>query len=416
MAQAQECLAALLAADVDAQPVSLCGAEVLQLKRLARMVDAATAPRLARFEANDGHEAECASTTAAWLGRELNLDPGEARREVAAARALRDLPATAAALAAGEIGAGHVAVFTRAVARVGVDVVAEAEPVLLTLAVAAPPAELKAAVDRLAAAVEADEDREAAALRRHEGRHLHVTPGFGGGYDVSGSLDEAGGAVLVAYLQAAGGKHPLPDGTPDPRTRGQRWADALVEGATVLLDAPDVPTVGKLRAAVTLVTDLDTLRAELPSWAPSHPLVTVHRRGFGPAALDRLVCCADITPAVVDGLGVPLALGRTTRLATGEQMRALWLRDGGCVMPGCPNRRVQAHHIVPWYQGGTTDLAGMALVCDREHTLLHEHRWTLEPDPGRPGLLRWRPPDRARPPIPACHAIDRDLGHTTPLW
>jgi hypothetical protein len=131
-------------------------------------------------------------------------------------------------------------------------------------------------------------------------------------------------------------------------------------------------------------------------------------------------------------------------------MRALWLRDGGCVMPGCPNRRLQAHHIVPWYLGGTTDLAGMALVCDREHTLLHEHGWTLEPDPDRPGLLHWRPPARPpggaaappevtptagdgdgggggttttscasrseRPPIPACHAIDRDLGHTTPLW
>jgi len=96
-------------------------------------------------------------------------------------------------------------------------------------------------------------------------------------------------------------------------------------------------------------------------------------------------------------------------------MKALWLRDGGCVSPGCTNQRVHAHHIVEWQHGGDTDVGSMALVCSRDHTLLHEHGWQLEKDPDRPGLLRWRPPD-GRPPLPATHAIDRNPGATTPLW
>jgi hypothetical protein len=97
-------------------------------------------------------------------------------------------------------------------------------------------------------------------------------------------------------------------------------------------------------------------------------------------------------------------------------MKALWLRDGGCVRPGCTNTRLQAHHIEEWAERhGDTDVEVMALVCAREHTLLHEHRWRLERDPDRPGLLRWRPPDGS-PPVPAAHAVDRHLGHTTPLW
>ena len=166
-------------------------------------------------------------------------------------------------------------------------------------------------------------------------------------------------------------------------------------------------------AAVT--TDLETLRNEAPTWAPSSAIASVFRHAFGQAALDRLTCCADITPAIVTAWGEPLALGRTARYANATLMKALWLRDGGCISPGCDNTRVHAHHIVEWQHGGDTDIGNMALVCSRDHTLLHEHGWRLEPDPNRPGLLHWRPPD-GRPPLPATHTLDRNPGATTPLW
>ena len=154
------------------------------------------------------------------MRRELRLDPGEARGRVAAARVLRDLPATAAALGAGEITAGHVRVLAAAAKRVGGDVLADAEPTLLTLAKSAPPQQLRVAVDRLATAVDADDDRDARALARHEGRYVRLTEGYDGGYDLAGALDEAGGRILQALLTAHGGRHRLPDGTPDPRSRG----------------------------------------------------------------------------------------------------------------------------------------------------------------------------------------------------
>jgi hypothetical protein len=52
-------------------------------------------------------------------------------------------------------------------------------------------------------------------------------------------------------------------------------------------------------------------------------VATVFRHGFGGPALDPLTCAADLTPAIITEWGVPLALGRTSRLASRDQMKAL---------------------------------------------------------------------------------------------
>jgi hypothetical protein len=53
--------------------------------------------------------------------------------------------------------------------------------------------------------------------------------------------------------------------------------------------------------------------------------------------------------------------------------RAVTIRDKGCVWPGCdrPPEWCDAHHILPWSQGGTTCLANLALACDRHHRAIH---------------------------------------------
>jgi hypothetical protein len=72
----------------------------------------------------------------------------------------------------------------------------------------------------------------------------------------------------------------------------------------------------------------------------------------------RIADEADIWPIILDRHGVPLALGRSQRLASKGQTMALTARDGGCSFPGCthPPQWCDRHHIVDWILGGATDL------------------------------------------------------------
>jgi hypothetical protein len=68
-----------------------------------------------------------------------------------------------------------------------------------------------------------------------------------------------------------------------------------------------------------------------------------------------------------------LNLGRSTRLATAAQRRALAARDKGCVVPGCtrPANQCDAHHVVFWSHGGNTNLDELVLLCGPHHNAVH---------------------------------------------
>jgi hypothetical protein len=73
---------------------------------------------------------------------------------------------------------------------------------------------------------------------------------------------------------------------------------------------------------------------------------------------------------LVPGIGgvtlMPLAFGRTERLASTGQWLGLVARDGGCVTPRCGRDAswTQAHHLLEWTaDAGQTDLDELALLC-----------------------------------------------------
>ena len=94
----------------------------------------------------------------------------------------------------------------------------------------------------------------------------------------------------------------------------------------------------------------------------------------------RLACTAKILPVVLGGDSLPLDLGRTRRLYTPAQRKALLIRDRTCRGEGCdvPGTWCEAHHLDPWHAGGRTDLADGVLLCSHHHHQAHEPRWRLE--------------------------------------
>ena len=85
-----------------------------------------------------------------------------------------------------------------------------------------------------------------------------------------------------------------------------------------------------------------------------------------------------IIPTVLGTSSEVLDLGRARRLFTPGMLRAMWLRDKGCTIPGCtaPPTWADAHHIIHWVDGGATSLLNGALLCRRHHTLAHQKGWT----------------------------------------
>ncbi|NHC15656.1 HNH endonuclease signature motif containing protein, partial [Motilibacter deserti] len=211
---------------------------------------------------------------------------------------------------------------------------------------------------------------------------------------------------------------------------------------------------------VTLVVPLDILRAEARIEAGS-ALTALWGASFGREELRRVCCDAAVTPVVVspaisspaggDGaaldlaalepasvhstaldlqdlrqyldtegrflaLGQPLALGDSARTVSVAQRKALNVRDGGCVFPGCdrPPSFTDAHHVVFWSHSGLTDLDNLILLCRRHHRMVHHDQWRVEHDPQRPGLFRFRHPT-ADQWLRGQHSIDRNPGNRLSL-
>ena len=168
-------------------------------------------------------------------------------------------------------------------------------------------------------------------------------------------------------------------------TGPQRRALALTDLAARALTAGEVGVHGGTRPHLSVLIPEQTLTAAstpvnglvpVAAGAPDSP-TAVARTAYGqtlpPSSARRLACDAQLTPIRIDGEGLPLNVGRTKRLATTAQRKALAVRDGGCTHPGCRigPQWCDAHHIISWLDGGATDLDNLVLLCRRHHTDIH---------------------------------------------
>jgi hypothetical protein len=80
-----------------------------------------------------------------------------------------------------------------------------------------------------------------------------------------------------------------------------------------------------------------------------------------------------------------LDLGRTTRIASRAQRRALRGVYASCAVPGCSVRfdHTKLHHVRFWEHGGATDLDNLLPLCERHHHCVHDLGWQLHLGPQR---------------------------------
>jgi len=302
----------------------------------------------------------------------------EADRRSKRASALAEMPAAADALSRGEIGAEHVDSLVRAAEATSPAAVESSN--LLESARSRPADIMAKDVREWTRKQQRTDDGEATARRRRSNRRGVVFEGDDGMIIFHAELDPVAGgraragvdAIYEQLLRDDGGR-----GVADEvRTPEQRRADAfeiLLSGGAAQQGPPPV------RSQLVVLAHADG-RAEIP--------------GLGPIPdyeFDRLTCVSDLFGLVFAGEGVPLWHGRSKRLATDDQWRALIARDHGCVICAAAASRCEAHHVVFWDgpARGPTDIANLALLCKHHHHLIHDQglrlicdavgKWRLEP-------------------------------------
>lgn len=135
-----------------------------------------------------------------------------------------------------------------------------------------------------------------------------------------------------------------------------------------------LPTHGGTPAQVVVTISLESLTAGLGA----AQLSTGETISAGEAR--RLACNHGILPAVLGGRSEVLDLGRSRRLFSAGQRKAMEIRDRACRTAGCvvPAAWCEAHHArQPWSRGGRTDLADGLLLCSYHHHRAHDPGYDL---------------------------------------
>ncbi|ALG85921.1 HNH endonuclease [Gordonia phthalatica] len=173
-----------------------------------------------------------------------------------------------------------------------------------------------------------------------------------------------------------------PDGTQDPRSAGQRRADAHAQIIREYLAGRDRPTVsGGVLPHVSLIVPIERA-GSAGSGTPSEASRVASLGFTGPvssATVGLVVCEAAMRRVVMDADSAPLDVGREHRLVTAGLRKALEARDRGCAFPGCgrPVSWTDAHHCTPWSEGGDTAIDNCVLLCRMHHTVIHQTGWEV---------------------------------------
>jgi hypothetical protein len=356
------------------------GANIKALERQLSRLGCITSRAVAQFDQWGEWAREGAKTVTAWIDTTCHLPKYEARAQLRRGRALSGLPVTAAAWAAGAIGAAQVDVLVKVKTPVTEEALARDEPLLVGYAKTMkfiPFCNAVAYWEQLADPNGTDE----AAESRRERRDAYLVPSPNG-YVGSMNFDFIEGAIVAKELERLEaeffkadwaeaeerlGREPLSHEL--ARTSAQRRADSLLEMA--VRSASARASEGRRPAPLfTVVIDYPTLLGRI-SQLEAGPVVA-------PGSLLPWLKTADFE-RIVFAPGKRAECSVTARFFTGATRRAIEVRDLQCRHEFCDvlADQCQLDHIVPWSEGGPTSQENGQVLCE-----FHNRQRYKRPPPG----------------------------------
>ena len=360
------------------------------LLRVARVKARLAAEELRVLAVSDDiAEATGDRSTAAWLATQTREAHGTVRRHAALAAALgSQWTQTADALGAGEVNLAQARVIVEAMEalpdELGDDLVVKAEAYLVEQAGSFGPRELRhlgrGVLEHLAPEIadEAEYQRLLAEeTRAQAATRLSFRPAVTGPPTCTPAFPTTSrtgsGPTWTPTPHLAAPRSARSTQLPVARRRGEAFV-AFLE------NVPDtgLPVHGGTTTSVMVTLDLDTLLTGIGvATTSTGDRVTAEQAR-------RLACQARIIPVVLGRKGEVLDLGRSARLFSPAQRKAMAIRDRECTTDGCsvPAAWCEAHHAKqPWSQGGRTDLADGKLLCSFHHHRAHDPAWQTHHQP-----------------------------------
>jgi hypothetical protein len=342
-----------------------------QRHRLAAVAAAATSSWDQRMVWADNG----ARSAAVRLANETSASTSSAGVDLRRARRLRSMPATAAALAAGDLSPDHVDLLSKA-ARPWRNVsFADHECTLVEQCKVLRFADARRMVDYWCARADADA-AEDHAERQRQAAHLNVSPTLDDTVVITGTLDPIGGSIVSDELTRIERELYLADKRDGvTRTASQRRAAALVEMATRSATAP---AGGRRPKPLFTVLVGDETLSQLCELANG----TVITSG----QLVQWAGDANLETVLFDGPSTVISVSHR-RSFTGALRRAVEVRDRHCRhTSGCdvPADRCDVDHIVPHAAAGPTSQFNGKLECTPHNRDSDRHDHGGTPRPSRP--------------------------------
>jgi uncharacterized protein DUF222 len=294
-------------------------------------LEAVFADGVRRLDKSGEFRADGALSITEWVRASCKLSGGAAAERVGIARQLEKLPQTEAAFASGHLGYQHVAVMAHAAEHVGAAAVRKEETNLLKAARTMDPGQFTGVAKHFEHRVDAA-GALAEANRAYQRRYLYIGEPQDGLVRLDGLLDSEGGATLRTALQAF--MKPIKD---DPRSYGQRCADAVVElarqGSSAKRAGAGKRDGAGPRPQLIIRASLDTLAGTRGA-----PAGELQGGGTVPAETVQRYACDSAISRITGRGELDHELSHATRTIPAPTRRALETRDRHCVFTGCGRR------------------------------------------------------------------------------